>query len=286
MAAASAGGRPSRPPSAVRHIVRRASPTRTRPRSARSAAVWLPRSRTATGTPGTSAAPAVRSWPCRSPARPSATSLTGRAGCPRHRRNCGASWYRTSSRSGVTRYTATWPPSRSPAPRTCSAAATTPPFPTDRRCLWPSGWGSGCCWRRSATAISCASARTARHCWRCPATRCSTAGTPRACARSGAGDSFRVAAVDLTGTAVLAALLATDGYGNAQVAQVWESVVSAELAGLITTRPVSLDRQPVAGAGGPVRLGGRQRRRHHSRAAARSRRRAGGPAAPVPPVGG
>jgi Protein phosphatase 2C len=55
----------------------------------------------------------------------------------------------------------------------------------------------------------------------------------------GAGDSFRVAAVDLTGTPVLGALLATDGYGNAQVAQVWESVVSAELAGLIATRPVS-----------------------------------------------
>jgi hypothetical protein len=55
----------------------------------------------------------------------------------------------------------------------------------------------------------------------------------------GAGDSFRVAAVDLTGMAVLGALLATDGYGNAQVAQVWESVVSAELAGPITTRPLS-----------------------------------------------
>jgi protein phosphatase 2C-like protein len=55
----------------------------------------------------------------------------------------------------------------------------------------------------------------------------------------GAGDSFRVAAVDLTGTAVLGALLATDGYGNAQVAQVWESVVSAQLAGPITARPLS-----------------------------------------------
>ncbi len=55
----------------------------------------------------------------------------------------------------------------------------------------------------------------------------------------GAGDSFRVAAVDLAGTAVLGALLATDGYGNAQVAQVWESVVSAELAGPIATRPLS-----------------------------------------------
>jgi hypothetical protein len=55
----------------------------------------------------------------------------------------------------------------------------------------------------------------------------------------GADDSFRVAAVDLSGTAVLGALLATDGYSNAQVAQVWESVVSAELAGLITARPPS-----------------------------------------------
>ena len=62
---------------------------------------------------------------------------------------------------------------------------------------------------------------------------------PRACASPGASDSFRVATVDLAGTAVLGALLATDGYGNAQVAQVWESVVSAELAGLIATRPVS-----------------------------------------------
>jgi hypothetical protein len=55
----------------------------------------------------------------------------------------------------------------------------------------------------------------------------------------GAGDSFRVAAVDLTDTAVLGALLATDGYGNAQVAQVWESVVSAELAEPIASRPLS-----------------------------------------------
>ena len=51
-----------------------------------------------------------------------------------------------------------------------------------------------------------------------------------------AGELFRVAAVDLAGTPVLGALLATDGYGNAQVAQVWQGVVSAELAGLITAR--------------------------------------------------
>ena len=102
----------------------------------------------------------------------------------------------------------------------------------------------------------------------------------------GAGDSFRVAAVDLTGTAVLGALLATDGYGNAQVAQVWESVVSAELAGLITTRPGVLDGQPAAGAGGPVRLGGRQcRRHHHSRCCSPPPPRRHGPAAPVPPAG-
>jgi len=55
----------------------------------------------------------------------------------------------------------------------------------------------------------------------------------------GAGDSFRVAAVDLTGTPLLGALLATDGYGNAQVAQAWEAGVSADLAGLITTHPPS-----------------------------------------------
>ena len=79
----------------------------------------------------------------------------------------------------------------------------------------------------------------------------------------GAADSFRVAAVDLASTAVLGALLATDGYGNAQVAQVWESVVSADLAGLIATRPLSWLVSQLHGAGGPVRLGGRQRRRHH-----------------------
>jgi hypothetical protein len=55
----------------------------------------------------------------------------------------------------------------------------------------------------------------------------------------GAADLFRVAAVGLADTPVLAALLATDGYGNAQPAQVWQSAVSAELAGLIATRPAS-----------------------------------------------
>jgi hypothetical protein len=55
----------------------------------------------------------------------------------------------------------------------------------------------------------------------------------------GAGAFFRVAAVDLAATPVLGALLATDGYGNAQAAQVWQSVASAELAGLITSRPAS-----------------------------------------------
>jgi hypothetical protein len=55
----------------------------------------------------------------------------------------------------------------------------------------------------------------------------------------GAADSFRVAAADLASTPLLGALLATDGYSNAQVAQVWESVVSAGLAGLITAGPLS-----------------------------------------------
>ncbi len=62
--------------------------------------------------------------------------------------------------------------------------------------------------------------------------------TTSLCSPDAAG-SFRVAAVDLAGTAVLGALLATDGYGNAQVAQVWESVVSADLARLISTEPRS-----------------------------------------------
>lgn len=55
---------------------------------------------------------------------------------------------------------------------------------------------------------------------------------------AGAADSFRVAVVDLAGTPVLGALLATDGYGNAQVAQVWEDVVSAEFAAAITATPM------------------------------------------------
>lgn len=55
----------------------------------------------------------------------------------------------------------------------------------------------------------------------------------------GAGGHFRVAAVDLAGTPLLGALLATDGYGNAQLAQAWEAVVSADLAALIASRPVA-----------------------------------------------
>jgi len=62
--------------------------------------------------------------------------------------------------------------------------------------------------------------------------------TTSLCSR-GAGDPFRLAAVDLAATALLGALLATDGYGNAQVAQAWESVVTTDLAGLIPARPPS-----------------------------------------------
>jgi hypothetical protein len=102
----------------------------------------------------------------------------------------------------------------------------------------------------------------------------------------GAGDSFRVAAVDLTGTALLGALLATDGYSNAQVAQVWESVVSAELAGLITTRPVSwMASQLQAQAGQCASVDGSADDTTLALlltpAAAQD-----GPAAPVPPAGG
>ena len=60
--------------------------------------------------------------------------------------------------------------------------------------------------------------------------------TTSLCSPRAAG-SFRVAAADLAGTPLLGVLLATDGYGNAQVARAWEAVVSADLAGLIPARP-------------------------------------------------
>lgn len=56
----------------------------------------------------------------------------------------------------------------------------------------------------------------------------------------GAAGLFRVAAVDLGRTPLLGVLLATDGYANAQVAQSWEGMVSADLAGLSTGRRASL----------------------------------------------
>ena len=102
----------------------------------------------------------------------------------------------------------------------------------------------------------------------------------------GASDSFRVAAVDLAGTAVLAALLATDGYGNAQVAQAWESVVSAELAGPITTRPLSwMASQLQAQAGQCASVDGSADDTTLALLLAPTAAQAG-PAAPVPPAGG
>ena len=102
----------------------------------------------------------------------------------------------------------------------------------------------------------------------------------------GASDSFRVAAVDLAGTAVLAALLATDGYGNAQVAQAWESVVSAELAGPIATRPLSwMASQLHAQAGQCASVDGSADDTTLALLLAPTAAQAG-PAAPVPPAGG
>ena len=102
----------------------------------------------------------------------------------------------------------------------------------------------------------------------------------------GASDSFRVAAVDLAGTAVLAALLATDGYGNAQVAQAWESVVSAELAGTIATRPLSwMASQLHAQAGQCASVDGSADDTTLALLLAPTAAQAG-PAAPVPPAGG
>jgi len=60
--------------------------------------------------------------------------------------------------------------------------------------------------------------------------------TTSLCSPRAAG-SFRVAAAGLAATPLLGVLLATDGYGNAQVARAWEAVVSADLAGLIPARP-------------------------------------------------
>jgi hypothetical protein len=53
----------------------------------------------------------------------------------------------------------------------------------------------------------------------------------------GAEEAFRLAALDLSRTSLLGVLLATDGYGNAQTAEDWENIVSADLAGLISARP-------------------------------------------------
>lgn len=101
----------------------------------------------------------------------------------------------------------------------------------------------------------------------------------------GAEDSFRVAAVDLAGTAVLGALLATDGYGNAQVAQAWESVVSAELAGPIATRPLSwMASQLKAQAGQCASVDGSADDTTLALLLAPAAQ--DGPAAPVPPAGG
>jgi hypothetical protein len=49
--------------------------------------------------------------------------------------------------------------------------------------------------------------------------------------------SFRARAVDTSDTPLLGVLLATDGYGNAQVARDWEAAVTADLAGLIASHP-------------------------------------------------
>jgi len=52
-----------------------------------------------------------------------------------------------------------------------------------------------------------------------------------------AEEEFRAAVVDLSRTALLGVLLATDGYGNAQAADAWADAVSTDLAGLIAGHP-------------------------------------------------
>jgi Protein phosphatase 2C len=60
-------------------------------------------------------------------------------------------------------------------------------------------------------------------------------------------DEFRAAVVDLSSTALLGVMLATDGYGNAQLADQWTEVFSQDLAELVATcDPGSLaDQLPV-----------------------------------------
>ena len=53
----------------------------------------------------------------------------------------------------------------------------------------------------------------------------------------GAEDEFRAAVVDTSTTPLLGVMLATDGYGNAQLADPWTDAVSADLAELINDRP-------------------------------------------------
>jgi hypothetical protein len=52
-----------------------------------------------------------------------------------------------------------------------------------------------------------------------------------------AEDEFRAAVVDTSTTPLLGVMLATDGYGNAQVADPWTDAVGADLAELINDRP-------------------------------------------------
>jgi Protein phosphatase 2C len=62
-----------------------------------------------------------------------------------------------------------------------------------------------------------------------------------------AADEFRAAIVDLSSTALLGVMLATDGYGNAQLADPWTGVFSQDLAELLRScEPASLaDQLPV-----------------------------------------
>jgi Protein phosphatase 2C len=60
--------------------------------------------------------------------------------------------------------------------------------------------------------------------------------TTSLCGRRAEND-FRAAVVDTSTTALLGVMLATDGYGNAQVAEPWPDAVSADLAELINDRP-------------------------------------------------
>src|SRR6516162_7925144 len=237
---AGADGGPSSPPSAARRTAWRASPTRTpsRPPHWRTAG-WSSRSPTATVIAVTSAAPGARGWRCRSPAWPPATRPAGLPGPGQEEEELRsvlvpgivARW-----RDAVLADVAAEPFTGQEDAVRRGDDVTIPYGATlllavglgERLLLAQIGDGDILGIGPDGTAVLPVPGDPlldGRH-------------TTSLCSPRAAG-SFRVAAAGLAGTPLLGVLLATDGYGNAQVARAWEAAVSADLAGLISAHPAS-----------------------------------------------